>query len=351
MASESTELERRVARCEVMMAAMMVTTFPGADPDDWYMLRDLMMRRIQAPFDAEWLFVLDRINSRREKLGDSDISRRLSRFEESFEQTSSRVAELSQAVQVLRKEAPERDVFQRYARQVDTIAKSVPDLQDRLSRSVEALTTDQRTLKTDVHTYLVAQSMGLDLNAIPLPRFVPVRVYLSEASRNDIQNVTRAVSRIADAFGFAVSDEFPERTGSWWKKWFVKTKEVATQPEVQQRLEELERALKLKGLGKPQADIDKTQAEAVALLVKAVEKIPNVNVTIQTGAILLVKTTQNGSNCLQVRTLTQRELIHLEKHQDLLTTPDTVLSQLAGIARNAEQSGEPEPPITPALES
>jgi hypothetical protein len=332
-----------------MMAAMMVTTSPGADPDDWYMLRDLMMRRSRQPFDEDWLFLLDRIMSRREKQGETDIRRRLSRFEESFEQTSSRVAELSQAVQILRKEAPERESLLRYTRQVETIAKTVPDLQERFAKSVDRLTTDQLALKTDVHTYLVAQSMGLDLNAIPLPRFVPVRVYLSEASRNDIQNVSRAVSRIADAFGFTVSDDFPERTGSWWKKWFVRTKEVATQPEVKQRLEELERALKLKGLGKPQAEIDKTQAEAVALLIKAVEKIPNV--AIQTGAILLVKTTQNGNNCLQVRTLTQRELIHLEKHQDLLTTPDTVLSQLAGIARNAEQSGEPEPPTTPLLES
>jgi hypothetical protein len=166
------------------------------------------------------------------------------------------------------------------------------------------------------------------------PGFLPVRVYLSEASRDDIRNVTKAVSQIADAFGFTVSDEFPEKTGSWWKKWFVKTKDAATQPEVSQRLEELERALQLRGLGKPQAEIDKTQAEAVALLLKAVDGIPNV--AIQTGAILLVKTAQNGSNCLQVRTLTQRELIHLEKHQDLLTTPDTVLSQLAGLARSKE---------------
>jgi len=347
MASESTELERRVARCEAMMAAMMITTFPGADPDDWYLLRDLMTRRIREPFDEKWLFLLDRIISRREKFGDSDLRQRLSQFEESFEKTSSRLAELSDVVQVLRTEAPQRELFQQYARQVDSISKAFPDQQERLARSVASLTLGQRTLQTDVHTYLVAQSMGLDLNVIPLPRFVPIRVYLSKASQSDIENVTTAVSRIADAFGFAVSDEFPEKTGSWWKKWFVKTKEVATQPEVQQRLKELERALKLKGLGKPQAEIDKSQAEAVALLVKAVEKIPNV--AIQTGAILLVKTNQNGSNCLQVRTLTQRELIHLEKHQDPLTTPGTVLSQLAGIARNAEQSGEPEPPTTPSF--
>jgi hypothetical protein len=349
MASESTELERRVARCEAMMAAMMITTFPGADRDDWYLLRDLMKRRIKEPFDDEWLYLFDRIISRREKFGDSDLRQRLSQFEESFASASSRLAELSEVVEVLRKEAPQRELFQQHVSRIDSISQALPDEQKRLARSIESLTLGQRTLQTDVHTYLVAQSMGLDLNVIPLPRFVPIRVYLSEASRSDIQNVSNAVSRIAEAFGFAVSDEFPEKTGSWWKKWFVKTKEVATQPEVQQRLEELERVFKLKGLGKPQAEIDKTQAEAVALLVKAVEGIPNV--AIQTGAILLVKTPRNGDNCLQVRTLTQRELIHLEKHQDLLTTPDTVFSQLAGIARNAEQSGEPEPPITPILNS
>jgi len=42
---------------------------------------------------------------------------------------------------------------------------------------------------------------------------------------------------------------------------------------VLERLEKIERAVELKGLGQPQAEIDKKQAAPVASLLKAVEKI------------------------------------------------------------------------------
>jgi hypothetical protein len=67
--------------------------------------------------------------------------------------------------------------------------------------------------------------------------------------------------------------------------------------------------------------------------VKATEN--SAHVAIQVGSLLFVKTNHNGQNCIQARTLTQRELTHLEKHQDLLTSPSTVMSELAGISRSA----------------
>jgi hypothetical protein len=355
--SDSTEIERRMTRCEAMLAVMLATSGLSADPDDYFMLREMLFRRLPHPFDEEWMFLLDRILRRRVERSErgenvSELRQRLGKFEEEVGQSRGKLAEAMQLLQRLQKSAPQQAVFQRYTDQVDQINNTIPRLEKDLRQALDVVTSGHRVLQTDVHSYLVAQSMGIDLNDLPLPRFIPVRVYLSEASQRDVDRVTKAVTQLSEVFGFTVSDEFPAKSGSWWKKWFVKTKEVATQPEVQQRIEKLERALELKGLAQPQANVDKTEAEAVATLVKAVENSPNV--AIQAGSLLLVKTTQNGQNCLQVRTLTQRELIHLEKHQDLLTSPSTVMSQLAGISRSdtvatleapaAQQGGQPEPP-------
>jgi hypothetical protein len=206
---------------------------------------------------------------------------------------------------------------------VDEMSQTVPSLEV----SLDKLASFQKTAETDLHCYLAVQSFGLDLASVPLPRFIPIRVYLSEASRDVIDAVVRAVEGMSYAFGFVVSEEFPAEKGSWWKKWFVKTKEALTQPEVQQRLDKLERALELTGLMQPQANVDKIEAEAAATLIKAVEDVPNV--AIQTGSLLLVKTTRKrGGKCVQVRTLTQREMIHLERHQDMLSSPATILERL-----------------------
>lgn len=95
------------------------------------------------------------------------------------------------------------------------------------------------------------------------------------------------------------------------------------------RLEKIERAVELKGLGQPQADIDKTQSQAIASLLEAVEKIPNA--AIQAGSIILVKTTLTSGPTIKVKTLSQRELIHLENNQKLLLSPADLLENLSSI--------------------
>jgi hypothetical protein len=313
--SDSTELERRMARCEAMLAVMMATSDRDVDPHDYMMLNDMLFRRRSHPSDEDLMFFLDHILRRRVERPErgenvSELRRRLGKFEDELGQSRGQMVEAMQLLQRLQRSALQQDDFQHYTEQVDQIGNTIPQLEKELRRALDVVSSEHRTLQTDVHSYLVAQSMGIDLKDLPLPRFIPVRVYLSEASQQDVDRVTEAVTGLSEVFGFTVSDEFPAKNGSWWKKWFVKTKEVATQPEVQKRLEKLERALELKGLAEPQANVDKLEAEAVAMLVKAVENSPNA--AIQAGSLLLVKTTHKRRKCLQVRTLTQRELIHLE---------------------------------------
>lgn len=233
-----------------------------------------------------------------------------------------------------------------------------PHFRDRIGELEARVTAQQKTAsesRRETHSYLALLSMGIDLADAPLSRFLPVRTYLGKDDPSAIDAITQAIYQLADTFGFEVSDEFPSESGSWFKKFFVKTKEAATSKEVTDRLTKLERALELQGLDKPQAEVDKAKAEAIANLSKAVEG--QKQAVIQCGSILLVKTTNAAGECMmQVRTLTHLELAHLERNQNLLKCPETVLDKLAELTLEHEMSKfffpppiEP-PPNRPLLE-
>jgi len=132
-----------------------------------------------------------------------------------------------------------------------------------------------------------------------------------------------------------VADEFPEIRGSWFKKWFARSKEVLSQPEVIERLEKIERAVELKAIDKPQADVDDKQAGAIAKLIKCLDKVPNA--AVQAGSVLVVKLTTNNVPMIQARTLSQHEMIELENNQLLLQNPAEVLGKLNAACANARK--------------
>lgn len=107
---------------------------------------------------------------------------------------------------------------------------------------------------------------------------------------------------------------------------------------MQERFAKGERALELQALQKPQAAIDKDQAEAVAAIITALDKTEDA--ICQVGSILLLK----SKGRLITRTLTQKELIHLEQHPELLKSPDEILVALGACDRNPPQ-------IVPSLPS
>ena len=216
----------------------------------------------------------------------------------------------------------------------DEIGKRINELssdQERLSRDIDSgigqIKKDSGVLAAELHHWLAIQSLGLDLSNVKIPRFIPMRVYLSDVPDEGVEGIVAAIGEFINAFGFEVTDAFPEVRGSWYKKWFAKTIEVASQPEVEKRLSKIERAVELRGLGLPQAEIDERQASAVSALINAIGPIPSA--AIQSGSILLLKLTVDGQATIQVRTLSQREMIVLENHQDLLDSPKDILGKLA----------------------
>lgn len=329
-------LRRRLARLETIVAMLFVfDDYYGLDPRMAEEFRFLLRRSLEREVsekerpgfpEDELFYMLDRLLSRKEFPRGRRFERRLSTLEERAEKTESTTQHF-------------RQMFDKSSLE---LRHSVDSTTERLNAAVSSLRTDHQALQENVHGFFAIQTFGLDVADVPLPRFMPVRVYLSEDDRQQVRAVSSALEQLMEAFGFTFSDEFPEEKGSFWKKWFAKTTDVASQPEVAERLKKIERALEMKGLHEPQADIDKKEADAVATLAKAVENIPNA--ALQAGSVLLVKTNNPVHGpCIQARTLTQREMILLEKNQKLLASPHDLLEKLSEASNQSEPAALPAP--------
>jgi hypothetical protein len=310
------ELRRRIGRVEVLASLAFVGSAGDIDEEARYFIsryirdfgrRDLFSQRRISSLDSEFDYLLDRLLRAN--------SLRLENLENEFNIFQSRQSEL----------------FQNLAGKTEDVRSKIYEV----TLSVEKLKRDSNNLSADTHEWLAIQSLGLEASGVKISRFIPLRVYLSDTPGQAIDAVSDSLAKFLEAFEFGISDDFPAIQGSWFKKWFAKTVEAATQPEVLERLKKIERAVELNGLGQPQADIDVKQAEAVSGLIKALEGIPNA--ATQVGSILLVKIASETGPVVQVRTLTQIELIHLENNQRLLSSPENVLERLSEICQNSDE--------------
>ncbi|CAE6816252.1 hypothetical protein R75465_05624 [Paraburkholderia aspalathi] len=211
----------------------------------------------------------------------------------------------------------------------------------QLQREVQTLKATTESLQIETHSLLVIQALGLPSELVRSTRFVPVRAYIDETPEGAINAISNAISEVLIAYGFTVADEFPEIKGSWFKKWFAKSKDVLSQPEVIERLEKIERAVELKAIDKPQADVDEKQAGAIAKLIKALEKVPNA--AVQAGSVLVVKLITPKGAVIQARTLSQEEMVELENNQLLLQDPSDVLCKLTAACNSTRKTPPPKP--------
>jgi hypothetical protein len=130
------------------------------------------------------------------------------------------------------------------------------------------------------------------------------------------------------------------KTPEWLRRFFFRTKEAVTHDEVTKRLQELERALKVAALEKPQAEADGVRLTGAAALL---ESIGQNNGVVLIGSVLVVRQLQaDGHHNTFVRSLTQGELIHLEKHPHLLQSPKSILEALSK-AGDGSRLDSPEP--------
>lgn len=185
-------------------------------------------------------------------------------------------------------------------------------------------------LKREISSQFAIQSLGVDLNEVPLERIVPVRIYISENDPLVFGQIRTAVEKVLEESDLRPSDEFPLEYGSIFGRFLFKSKEFLTSDEVVQRLQKVERAIEVEALHKPQSEANKNDSEAVANLIKSFEGTPNA--VGQIGSILIVKHTcpKNGP-WIVTKTLTANELVMLERNLHWLKNPADILERLSAL--------------------
>jgi hypothetical protein len=227
MAIEPGRIEDRLRRLEALTAILLVYQSGSADtPQSDEIIYRLLRTSFREGPDDLYYILLELFDKRRREAPSSDRLQSIEKTLEQLRRSQGETANISERQSFL-----ERDL--EYSRRTSEHVVS------RQSMIQERVTANQQ----ETHLFISLLSMGLNLAEVRTPRLLPVRVYLGRADQQNTITVAKQVERLLATFGFVVADDFPAESGSWWKKWFVKTKNVVTQPEMQDRLQKVERAL------------------------------------------------------------------------------------------------------------
>jgi anti-anti-sigma factor len=156
----------------------------------------------------------------------------------------------------------------------------------------------------------------------------PARIYTSETSAGIA--VQESLLRLVDAFAMEVPYESDVKHSSWFREYILRMKDSTALPTRDEVLSLLQRALEQQTLEIPQAQIDVTQSQAVAMLLTALDKTPNA--VVQVGSVLVIKVRDTTI----VRNLTQLELAHWERNPSLFRDPEKALNELQQAAEHTE---------------
>jgi hypothetical protein len=176
-----------------------------------------------------------------------------------------------------------------------------------------------------------ALSVGVRPSETISKHAIPVRIYISEITSEDIKSIlVGGIVQLLEGLSFESDLDLPGEDGSWWKRFWMQSREIATHEEIQNRLFKIERIAETRLLEKPQAEANKAHASAVATILKSLEHVNSA--CIQIGNILLVKFAPNKTHAsVMVRTLSPVEMRALEKNQTLLKDPATIIQKLEQI--------------------
>lgn len=225
--------------------------------------------------------------------------------------------------------------------------EEIPDLM-RLTKEVQYTQSAQNRsansadkLSKELHNFVYLMHAGIDPTSIRNEKFLPVRIYTSEDGYKVVGPIERALRSLLKHHGIEIDDEYPPIQGSWFKKMIGRTKDAATSDEVREALKKLKHGVEIETLQKGQAEVNKTNAEAVRELMSAMAGTENAACSI--GSILIVKVTKDGKSSVFTKTLTQNEMIAIEDNQAILMDPATVLEKLANLCETDRSRSLPYP--------
>jgi transcription elongation GreA/GreB family factor len=162
-------------------------------------------------------------------------------------------------------------------------------------------------------------------------RHLPISIYL--ASAVNASEVELAVVDVLDAFDVDVTETMPPVIGSWFGLMLGRFRRRLTSAQADEVVARIERAVEVRLLDQPQADVDLKQAESVARLMTALEN--QESACIQVGSLFLIKV----DGTVIARNLSPRELTFLSGNPTIMSSPRHILMALEKF-----RSPEEEPP-------
>ncbi|MFI6887499.1 hypothetical protein [Streptosporangium canum] len=184
---------------------------------------------------------------------------------------------------------------------------------------------------------LRTQAEAMDATAGAEPPRQACAVHVSETQAGPA--VRDALVDLAAAFGWTVGPDSKPIIGSFFQRLTMWTRDVTTSATTKEIAEEIRRGVELATIHSQQADNDNRQAEAVAKLVQSLEGTDKAVMLV--GSILIMK----DDGRLSVRTLTQRQLMFLDRHATSVTDPAAVLQALDECARSHRAEALEPPPV------
>lgn len=208
-------------------------------------------------------------------------------------------------------------------KELDELLNRIKSLEDKVSE----LDEENKTIKRVIGDLLEGQN---ELNEKRI-QYISTEIYLDTNNSDVIFQIYSAVTDFIKVIDFIKVLDNKAEKGSWYKKFYSKSKKVLTSDEVVDRLKKIEYGIEANTILKQQSEIDKNQSEALANIIKSMDRVDNGIVRI--GSLLVIKITDSVTKAvnIQVRTLTVLEMYAINQRPSLLRNPESLLDNLANV--------------------
>lgn len=187
------------------------------------------------------------------------------------------------------------------------------------------LQTEQEQRITTMYAAHGVKESNLSLG-LPAQRTFPIEIYLQQSDAVSEAAALAAIQRVCGLLDATVILDFAPERGSWFMKLFARTKKEVTVEQLFGYFDKLKHGIELNGIYKPQADVDKAEAEAASAILVSLKDTPSA--VIKIGSLLIVKHPYLGLSHVVAITLTSSQMIYLNQNCETLTNPYEILNRL-----------------------
>lgn len=164
---------------------------------------------------------------------------------------------------------------------------------------------------------------------------ISVAMYV-DGSEAATKQVLKYADELVEALGYKGPIDEQVEHGSIFRRYFAALGKGLSSQEVKDRLAKAERAIELLAIDSRQAQVDQQIASAVTGLVSAFSDVSSACVRI--GSILFVKYSTSSGPVVLVRTLSQTEIVAIERFPEIQRDPLKALESLALAIADIDQS-------------